>query len=419
MTFTQIREKRQERKALIGRAEALVTAAREATRAMTPEEENQFDQMMNDGDTMLREIEREERLLDAREGLDRTPDGLRSAEEDPPEGNGGSEEYRQAFLGYLRHGIEGIEPAQRALMQAHFGELPPEARALSTGVTTAGGFTVPEEFYRRLTEAQLAFGGMRQSRTTTLETASGADLPMPTNNDTANKGVIVSENAQVTEQDTTFGQKVLKAFMYSSKIVRVSYQLLQDSAFDLEGFLARILGTRISRATNEHFTVGAGTTEPEGVVTGATLGKTGTTGQTTSVTYNDLVDLFHSVDPAYRLNAQWMFDDSTLKALKKLVDSQNRPLWTPGVAVREPDTILGKPYIPNTDIPAMAADAKSILFGDLSLYMIRDVKGIQVLRLTERYADYLQVGFLAFSRHDGALLDAGTAPVKYYANSAT
>ena len=111
--------------------------------------------------------------------------------------------------------------------------------------------------------------------------------------------------------------------------------------------------------------------------------------------------------------------DSTLKALKKLVDGDSRPLWTSGVAVREPDTILGHPYTINQDVATMAASAKSILFGDFSKYIIRDVMGITMMRLNDRYADYFQVGFVAFSRHDGDLLDSGTDPIKYYTNAAS
>ena len=145
----------------------------------------------------------------------------------------------------------------------------------------------------------------------------------------------------------------------------------------------------------------------------------GQVGQTTSVIYEDLVDLEHSVDPAYRAEAEFMFHDDTLKVLKKLKDADGRPLWLPGVAVREPDTILGYNYVINQDMPIMAANAKSILFGDFSKYMIRDVMDLMLLRLVERYADFAQVGFIAFSRHDGDLLDAGTNPIKHYANSAT
>jgi HK97 family phage major capsid protein len=291
-------------------------------------------------------------------------------------------------------------------------------RALGTP-DSAGGYTIPEDFYNKLTDALKFYGGMRQSRAEIIRSTSGADLPMPTDDDTSNSGAILDENTQVGEQDITFGVVILGAYMYTSKLVRVSLQLLQDSAFDLESWLARKLGERIGRATNNHFTVGTGTAQPNGVVTAASEGKVGDTGQTTSVTYGDLVDLFHAVDRDYRQNGEWMMHDSSLKALKKLEDNDGRPLWQPGLAVREPDTILGKPYIVNNDVPVMGVDAKSILFGDFSLYKIRDVLGVQVLRLQERYADFLQVGFLAFSRHDGDLLDAGTAPIKYYQNSST
>jgi HK97 family phage major capsid protein len=154
-------------------------------------------------------------------------------------------------------------------------------------------------------------------------------------------------------------------------------------------------------------------------VTASTLGKTGANGQTTSVTYADLVDLMHSVDPAYRGNAVWMLHDSTLKAIKKLVDSQGRPLWSAGLASGDPDTILGSRFVVNQSMPVMAASAKSILYGDCSKYLIRDVSDIQLVRLNERYGEYHQVGFLAFYRGDGDLLDAGTNPVKHYANSAS
>jgi HK97 family phage major capsid protein len=208
--------------------------------------------------------------------------------------------------------------------------------------------------------------------------------------------------------------------MYTSKLVRVSLQLLQDSAFDMESWLARKLGERIGRAQNAHFTTGTGTAQPEGVQTNATIGKTGTTGQTTSVTYDDLIDLIHSVDPAYRSSgrARFMLNDATLGAARKLKDSQNRPLWEPSVQVGVPDSLLGYGYTINQDMPVMAADAKSILFGDFFAgYLIRDVRDVQLLRLAERYADYLQVGFLAFSRADGAPQDA--AAIRAYRNSAT
>jgi HK97 family phage major capsid protein len=270
-----------------------------------------------------------------------------------------------------------------------------------------------------MVETMKFYGAMRQV-SEVITTATGATLPWPTNDDTANVGAILSENTQVTEQDVTLGQQDIGAYMYTSKLVRVSLQLLQDSVLDFETWLARKLGERIGRIQNTHFTTGTGTAQPEGVQTNATIGKTGASGQTTSVTYDDLVDLVHSVDPAYRNSGrvQFMMADSTLGAVRKLKDSQNRPLWEPSVQVGVPDRVLGYSYIVNQDMPAMAASAKSILFGDFFAgYLIRDVQDIQTLRLSERYADYLQLGFLAFARADGTPQD--TAAIRAYRNAAS
>lgn len=375
------------------------------------EDEQKFDRLMEEIDQLDKRIEREERLYERKKDEEAAEEPIRPAVEqrDKPS----DEEYREAFSTYLRYGVSGLKPEQRNLLAQNFVE----ARALSAVTGASGGYTVPEGFYNQLIDNMKWYGGMRQARTTIIRTSSGNNLPIPTADDTGNVGAIVDENTQVAEQDTTFGQKNLGAYMYTSKIIRVPYQLLQDSAFDIEAWLRQKLAERIGRITNQHFTTGTGTGEPQGVVTGASEGKVGASGQTSSVTYDDLVDLEHSVDPAYRRMAEWMFHDSTLKAIKKLKDSEGRPLWAPGIAVREPNTILGYPYVVNNDMPVMAADAKSILFGDFSNYFIRDVLGVQLLRLEERYADYLQVGFLAFSRHDGVLADAGAGPIRYYQNS--
>ena len=158
--------------------------------------------------------------------------------------------------------------------------------------------------------------------------------------------------------------------------------------------------------------MGVGTTEPKGVITAATAGPTavgssGTTGGSetggTSIGYADLVALEHSVDPLYRRNAKFMMHDSTLAKIKQISDKQGRPLWLPGVAFNAPDTILGYQYSINNDMAAVAVNAKSLAFGDFSKYLIRRVKELMVLRLTERFADYGQVAFLGFARYDGEL----------------
>lgn len=408
------RELREKRANLHEQQKSLMAEAREAGRdTLSSEESATWDRIDADIDRLGAEIDRIERHeARSRELAEPVPTVAGGREDRAPEvtKDERAAQHAAAFRAYLMGGEQELSPEHRSILR--------EMRAQAVGTDASGGYLVPEGFSNALEESMLAFGGMREAATV-FATASGNDLPWPTVNDTAQKGAILAENTAVAEQDFTFASVIFGAYKYSSKLVKVSVELLQDSAFDLNAYLAAALGTRIARITNEHFTTGTGTAQPNGVVTAAGLGKAGATGQTTTVTYDDLVDLQHSVDPAYRGGAIWMTADSSIKVIKKLKDADNRPLWAPGVAVREPDTILGARYVINQDVPAMAASAKSILFGDFSKYMIRDVLGVQVLRLNERYADAHQVGFLAFSRHDGDLLDAGTDPIKYYQNSAT
>ncbi|MFI6103167.1 phage major capsid protein [Streptomyces sp. NPDC051310] len=333
-------------------------------------------------------------------------------------GEDGVKAYADAWRTWLRDGSQDLTSEERRTLRSGWVD-GKELRAQGVATGAAGGYLVPADFRAKMIETMKFYGAMRQV-SEVITTATGATLPWPTNDDTANVGAILSENTQVTEQDVTLGQQDIGAYMYTSKLVRVSLQLLQDSVLDFETWLARKLGERIGRIQNAHFTTGTGTAQPEGVQTNATVGKTGASGQTTSVTYDDLVDLVHSVDPAYRNSGrvQFMMADSTLGAVRKLKDSQQRPLWEPSVQAGVPDRVLGYSYIVNQDMPAMAASAKSILFGDFFAgYLIRDVQDIQTLRLSERYADYLQLGFLAFARADGTPQD--TAAIRAYRNAAS
>lgn len=293
-----------------------------------------------------------------------------------------------------------------------------EARALGTTSGAVGGNLVPTGFVRNVETALLTFGGMREV-SNIIRTEEGNSLPIPSINDTGNVGAILAENTQVAEQDVAFGQVTMTSYKYSSKMVRVSVELLQDSAVNVESILGRALGERIGRITNTHFTTGTGTGQPQGVVTGAAQGVVAATGGATSITFANLVSLVHSVDPAWRANARFMMHDTTLRAIKQMVDAQNRPLWLAGMASGEPDTILGYPYTINQDMPVMAANAKSVLFGDFSVYWIRDVLGLTLVRDDSRFVDFHQVAFLAFSRHDGRIVDPGANALKYFQNSAT
>ncbi|WP_405794106.1 phage major capsid protein [Streptomyces sp. NBC_01506] len=305
--------------------------------------------------------------------------------------------YRTAFTAFTRRGMLGLDNEQRQLLMANMGEV----RAGATSPGTAGGYFIPTDTLAKITEVMKAYGGLLGAANV-ITTASGNPLNWPTNDDTGNVGAILAENAQITEQDVTLGQKTLGAFTYTSKLVRLSLQLIQDDAFGVEGWLARKLGERIGRAVAAHLATGVGTTQPEGLFTNATAGKTGAAGQVTSVIYDDLVDLQHSIDPAYRATARWAMSDSALKVVRKLKDGEGRPLWEPSVQAGSPSTLLGSPILIDNGIPVPAASAKSIGFGDINAaYVVRQVAGGQMMRLEERYADYLQVGFFGFLRLDG------------------
>lgn len=393
-------------------AKVLHETAKAEERALSAEEQTQWERLEAEMEKIKGQIDREERLMAVGADLDRAQPtvaaGRLPGDISSRELHAGSEEYRNAFWAWARHGNDGLDPEQRTMLRNGFVDV----RAQGVGVPTAGGFAVADEDMRGIVDAMKAFGGMRQAGCTIFTTATGADLPIPTVDDTGNTGEQLGENTQVNEQDITLGLTTLRAYVYSSKLIRVSYQLLQDAGFPLESWLQSKLGERLGRITNTKFTTGSGAATPQGVVTGSTYCGT-TTASATAATYAELVDLEMSVDAAYRQRARWMFGDSTLKNLKKLVDGSSRPLWLPGIAVREPDTLMGYPYTVNQDMPSMAASAKAVLFGDFSAYYIRDVQGVTLIRLQERYADYLQVGFMAFSRHDGALIDAGQHPIKH------
>lgn len=401
---------RSERATLVEQGRAIINTAEEraeAERDLTAEESVHWDQIDDQVRSLTERIDREEQQRNRERDM-LTVD----AETRKPEGTTEQrvEEYRGAFETYMRRGSRHLTPEQETILT--------EGRAQSVGTDSAGGYLVPEGFYNKIVESMKAFGGMvGQAPVTIINDVDGRDLPIPTDDDTGNTGAILAENAAIGEQDVAFGVVTLKAYLYTSKLVKASYQLLQDSAFDMESFLAKKFGTRLARILNTHFTTGDNTDKPQGVVPASSAGKTAASA--TALADTELVDLLHSVDPAYRgPSSAFMFNDATLAVIKKLKDGDNRFIWAPGLTTSEPDRLLGQKYIVNQDMASIAASAKTVLYGDLSQYYVRNVKGMSVVRLAERFADNLQVGFFAWGRWDGRLVDAGTDPIKHLIQAA-
>lgn len=329
----------------------------------------------------------------------------------------------KALRAFMAGGISNMAEADRARMLAR--QTPDIRNAMSTTTTSEGGFTVATEYQKSLETALKVYGGMR-GVATAMRTATGATMNFPTTDPTAEIGEIVGQNVAVSALDTAFGNIALDVYKYSSKSIALPFELVQDSFIDIEAYIQAVLAMRLGRIQNLHFTTGTGTGQPRGIVTAAVLGKAGVSGQLTSVLYDDLVDLEHSVDPAYRMmpGVGYMMHDTSVAAIRKIKDGQGRPIFVPGYEADAlinggaPDRLMGRPIYINQQMPVMAASAKSILFGQMSKYVIRDVQDLTLFRMTDSaFTLKGQIGFVGFMRTGGNLIDAGGAN-KFYQNSA-
>lgn len=384
------------------------------TGVMTAEDRAQWDALDLEFEQLDAEIQRDAKHTQRANAINQVD---RSGAVPPSKVPGGgdpenpqAQAYAAAFGAYIRN-----QPMTESQTRDLHAGMTTIENAAGVGTGSAGGFLVPPEFRQTLIEQVTFVAAMRQFAEV-ITTDTGANLPWPTVDDTSQEGAILGENTQISEQDITFGQNSLDAYMYTSKLVRVSLQLLNDNAFNLNTWLAGALGRRIGRVQNRHYTVGTGTAQPDGIITSATVGVTGSgsfAGAGGAVTYNNLIDLIDSIDPSYiNGNSRFMMNQTVRKSIRKLVDGQQRPLWEPSLQVGAPDTLLGYPVSLNNYMAVPAQNAKTILFGDINAaYVIRDVSDIAVMRLVERYADFLQVGFFAFQRSDGTLQNASAAKV--------
>lgn len=332
----------------------------------------------------------------------------------------------QAFWNTLRSGR--IDPEDREIMSDLINRgstlMGNFNRAVTDPQSTTdayGGYLIPTGFQAQLDQAMLSYFTALDAFTV-LPTAMGNDLHWPTVNDTSIKGHLLTENTQDTVYQVTFSEVIFYAYMFTSYIVKTSLQLLQDSALPLESILANLLGERLGRILADYMTTGTGSSQPEGVAYIATSSGASSV-SASAITRDNILDLIYSVDPAYRSapGAALMMHDSTLKAIAKLTigTSDDRPLWQPSIITGQPDTIEGKRFYINQSMAEIGASAISVLFGDLKKFVVRRVLGTTLFVYREKYMDYLQIGFQAYSRWDSRLIDAGTHPVKSLIHSAT
>lgn len=392
-----------------------ITDKTDATRAK--EIEAEFDRTMAEHDEIRGQVERLERLEKAERDAEERGDPRRPQyDADAAADHRKKPEYKEVYTKAIRFGAASLDAEERDVLTRGRESVPEELRAQSTGTDAAGGYTVPTEFSGEIDRAMAAWGPMWDAAIVReLNTSNGRQIDWPTVNDTSLTGRIKAENAAVDDDgtdDVVFGERALNAYIYDTGMVRIPLELLQDGAFDMESLLADLFGERLGRLANSVLTTGTGSSQPNGIVTASTLGKTAASA--TAITADEILDLVHSVDPAYRQSpkCRFQFNDSTLLAIRKLKDGQGNYLWQMGdVRSGEPDLIAGHAYSINQAMASIATGNRTIIFGDHSKYVVRKVLGFQTMTLRERYAEAFQIGMLGFKRFDGELLN--TAAIKH------
>ena len=385
----------------------------------------EFDAMMGDYDKLQGQIDRAEKL----EAIKRTmsaPDPRRpnAGGEARGEDEGKPVEYREAFHAYLRSQGNVAEMSQEQRAALRQGYQAPEQRAQTT-TAAAGGYTVPTELATFITRSMLAWGPMYDPGVTSeILTSGGNTIYLPTVNDTTGAQMAVVKHVEGTTMtddggaDVVFAQKQLDAYPFNTEWLRVSKELVDDSIFNVEQLLGDLLGERLGRRANTELTTGDGTGDPNGIVTAAASGKVAAS--TTAITWDEIMDLEHSVDPAYRMGpkVRYMFNDSTLAAVRKLKDGQGNYLWQMGdVKSGAPGTFNGRAYSINQAMAGLASGVSSrvMLFGDFGKYYVRKV-GAPMIGAIQDKDFWPGFGIAGYIRFDGELAD--TAAVKYLALAA-
>lgn len=318
---------------------------------------------------------------------------------------------------------DGEEAQLRAFLRGDTGRFyeirRPERRDLVKGTDTAGGNTVPISFYNRLVEHLIEVSGVMQCGPTELTTDSGEELQIPKTTAHSSSAGIVAEADAIPENDPTFGQVSLGAYKYGF-LLQLSRELIEDTGVDLLGYIARQAGRAVGNGVGAHLVTGTGTSQPQGVVTGSTLGVTSATAVSGRPSYDNLVDLLYSVIAPYRASRSccWLMRDATVGEIRKIKDADGNPIWQPGMQANEPDLLFGKRIVTDPNVAAVATSAKSIVFGDFSTYFVRRVNAIRFERSDDfAFANDL-VTYRILVRADGRQVDTSGA-LKHFIGAAT
>ncbi|MDP8642981.1 phage major capsid protein [Serratia marcescens] len=367
--------------------------------AWTDEQRTEWKKAQGELQAIDEKIEREESLRSLDQSfIEQQEEEQRQKQNKDPKGED-PEQRVAVFDKWMRHGAAEMTAEERQALR--------ELRAQGIAPDEKGGYTVPKTFLAKVVEQMKAYGGIA-GVAQILTTSDGRTMEWATADGTDEVGVLLGENEEAGEEDTEFGMDSLGALKLTSKIIRVSNELLQDSAIDMEAYLARRIAERIGRGEARYLIRGTGTgtpKQPKGLA--ASVDKTTVTASATAVNWKEVLALKHSIDPAYRRGDRFRlaFNDNTLKLISEMEDGQGRPLWLPDIVGVAPASVLNVPYVIDQEIDDIGAGKKFMFCGDFNRFIIRRVNYMILKRLVERYAEFDQTGFVAFHRFDCILED--------------
>jgi len=414
-TLTELQEKRG---TLISQArERLNQIDANTDEARATELQTQHDAAMAELDKLDARIATEENLAKREKSLEEERASRRPKPDDSQhlgaDDDDGEPEYREVF----RKIVSGVSPGElsaeeRAVLRG--GVVKDAEKRIQSTSNAAGGYTVPVTLANFIVKSMAAWGPMYdEAICTVIQTSSGEQINIPTIDDTTTAVAKHTEGTALTDDggvDVVVGQKVLNAYMFDTEFVRWSIELSQDSIFNWEQLLGELLGERLGRRSNVELTTGDGSGDPNGIVTASSLGKTAAA--VAAITADELIDLEHSVDPAYRQSpkTRFMFNDTTLKSLRKLKDGQGQYLWNGGdLSKGVSPSLLGRSYSINQAMASPATGNKTVVFGDFGKYYVRKVGSPIIGVMRERF--WPDLGIAGLIRFDGELGD--TAAVKH------
>jgi HK97 family phage major capsid protein len=387
MTITQLRDKRAK---MWSAMENFLDTHRNEKGVLSEKDDATYSDMEKDMESLTNEIKRMERKDAIEAELNKpvasplTAKPMTSTVEDEKTGRASSS-YKKNFWNLMRNKVAA----------------PNVINALSEGTDSEGGYLVPDEYENTLVEA-LEEENIFRKLAHVINTSSG-DRKIPV---VATKGNAswVDEEGTIADSDDTYGQVSIGAYKLGT-LIKISNELLNDSVFDLEGYISKEFARRIGAKEEDAFFNGDGSGKPIGIFNktgGADVGVTAASA--TAITADEIIDLYYSLKAPYRKNAVWVLNDSTVKAIRKLKDANGNYLWQPALTAGTPDTILGRPVYTSTYVPEIKAGNKTIAFGDFSYYWIADRQGRNFKKLSELYAATDQTGFVATQRVDGKLI---------------